>query len=587
MSSIVLVGDSDVSEDMRVLCKGAPEAMRSLYSSVPDYYDRVYLHHAARGSRVLALGWSHIKNLQVGDVRKLLRTEAEQKLTFAGFLILQCPLKRDSKKVMKELTNSGHNVVMITGDSALTAMDVAHQVSMTRHSRKKGLILQPSKQNSELEWMPAGATATITREGVKPFSLPSLKSLAVEHDLCVTGAALASLVEQSSKEEGGALSKAAQNVLVALCPHVLVFARTAPDQKEQILAALKQAGHGTLMCGDGTNDVGALKQADVGVSIINSPHLEERLREHQKQVKDSSGLSNSAGLRRRKPEPAHNGSRSTKTKLEAMEDELEEESMIVQLGDASIASPFTSKSPSIAATLHIIRQGRCTLVTTLQMFKILALNCLITAYMLSFLHLNGVKQGDQQLTIVGMGIAMCFFFVSRATPMKKLSKLRPPPRLFCGQVLISILGQFVIHLSVLIVGVDACNPFVDRKDPAMEPDAAFAPNVINSVVFLLSMTMQINTFAVNYRGHPFMQSLRENTMLWRSICASHFLILLAATEIFPPVNDMLELAPLPTAEVHGIPFQYFLLMLMIGNTLVVATFEKLVITIFEGSKTVD
>jgi manganese-transporting P-type ATPase len=75
--------------------------------------------------------------------------------------------------------------------------------------------------------------------------------------LCVTGVCLKHLfLDYGQVQLGKILS------------NFKVFARTSPQQKEIIVLALKQAGKSVLMCGDGTNDVGALKKADLGIALV-------------------------------------------------------------------------------------------------------------------------------------------------------------------------------------------------------------------------------------------------------------------------------------------------------------------------------
>ena len=91
--------------------------------------------------------------------------------------------------------------------------------------------------------------------------------------------------------------------------------------------ALNQRSH-TVMVGDGTNDVGALKHAHVGISLMTTSI-------------------------------APKGPKTPKTPSEMAADNGQ--APLVRLGDASIASPFTYKGDSIRCSIQVLRCGRATL----------------------------------------------------------------------------------------------------------------------------------------------------------------------------------------------------------------------------------
>ena len=565
------VGGLTINSGLYVLTKGAPEVLEesALIADLPSSYRATYQFHMSRGRRVLALAYRKLTAAESSQTSGLSRVEVEKGLSFAGFLLFDCDLKADSKSVIRELRGSDHRVVMITGDSAYTAADVASKLGMTRGADKGVLVLEDVgvtsnnvsgniKNSGNLWWRSISAVQT---EKAILFDASSavLDQLAVQHALCVTGPALAAL-EKVVAGNGGStvpLSPTASAILQALCPRVTIFARVSPAQKETVLRSLNDAGLFTLMCGDGTNDVGALKAAHVGVSIVNDPSLESRIEDWHL---DSSGGGHASNGLGKKPKGASAKERVARAMLEMQAQEVDP--TIVKLGDASIASPFTARRTSVDCVLTVLRQGRCTLVTSIQVFKVLALNCLVSAYMMSALYLRGLKQGDMQMTASGLISAGLFFFLSQAKPLQNLSPEKPPSSVFNRSVVVSVAGQFMVHLTCLIATLALCERFITEEDPTMSADGKFQPNTVNSAVFLLSAVMQVNNFVVNYRGHPFTQSIQENIPLWRSVQIIYASLLVIAGGQVEPLNDLLQMAPFPSSE-----FQASIIAVLVANFL--------------------
>ncbi|MCI6271488.1 MAG: HAD-IC family P-type ATPase [Erysipelotrichaceae bacterium] len=66
------------------------------------------------------------------------------------------------------------------------------------------------------------------------------------------------------------VSKLDDSKLINLLEETVIFARVKPHQKKLIIKGLQEKNHHVAMCGDGINDILALKQADVGISMFTA-----------------------------------------------------------------------------------------------------------------------------------------------------------------------------------------------------------------------------------------------------------------------------------------------------------------------------
>ncbi|WP_146029322.1 HAD-IC family P-type ATPase, partial [Lactiplantibacillus paraplantarum] len=132
--------------------------------------------------------------------------ELEQHLTLLGIAGIIDPPRPEVRQSVTTLHQAGIQVVMITGDHAVTARAIA---------LKLGIVTDPSAR-------------------------------------VVEGKQLEAMTDED---------------LFRLAPSIRVYARVSPEHKQRIVRALQRHGETVAMTGDGINDAPALRAADIGIAM--------------------------------------------------------------------------------------------------------------------------------------------------------------------------------------------------------------------------------------------------------------------------------------------------------------------------------
>lgn len=361
----------DGSGKKQVFCKGSPECIRALCATgVPDNFEGTLRKASKSGIYALAIAF---KDCHFDD--EIRREEVERDLEFGAFLQFQNKMREETPGVIRELVEGNVSVAMITGDSCLTGVCIAREAGMISGG-KTVLFGQKDNASGEIEW-----SNVDTDEIAK--TAPSLDILTSPNnniELVVTGEAFAALLQDHPK------------YAKAIAKSIRVFGRCNPTDKVRVVTHFVEAGHKTLMTGDGQNDCGSLKAAHVGIALSTA--------------------------------------------------------------EASVVAPFTSLDKTITSVVDVLREGRCALASAFAAYSYYIIFGQIESYLQTINAYFAITFTEWCWVFMdGIWSTTMAFTLPLAKSAPKLSPTRPTASLLGPRTLFSICGMLILNLLFLIIGL--------------------------------------------------------------------------------------------------------------------------------------
>ncbi len=206
----VIVGRGDDVDLM--ITKGAIPEMLSISSAYLDENRDIQPMNDSKMNEIMGMvEWYSVKGMRVlGVAYKYLpsgktefTSEDETDLIFCGYVVFTDPVKPSAKAAIKDMAEYGIDVKVLTGDNEYVTRHVCEQIGIDVHE-------------------------------------------------VLTGDVIDRMSDEELKEK---------------VEQIHVFTSLTPDDKARVVTALKANGHTVGLMGDGINDVLAMRNADVSISV--------------------------------------------------------------------------------------------------------------------------------------------------------------------------------------------------------------------------------------------------------------------------------------------------------------------------------
>ncbi len=225
---------------------GAPEVLAPALAAGADWRGRAD-EWAARGLRVV---------LFAGYAEPLVFADSPDDppslpagLEALALVAFSDELRPGVRQTLEEFSDAGIDVKIISGDNPKTVVALATQAGVQSLQRRQGVDAYCEsllRNDTDDGAGPSGAPGADAAGPDEPAAPPQRELVAVSG---------ADLADMSPDEFAASADEAG------------IFGRVTPEQKQDLVEALRARGRYVAMIGDGVNDVIALKQANVAVAM--------------------------------------------------------------------------------------------------------------------------------------------------------------------------------------------------------------------------------------------------------------------------------------------------------------------------------